>query len=79
VCTGADLREDQEAAVSHVERQVHEDFDTVLADELDHLVVGPAHDVAPDVDFLAEAPREVIGTNHIAIAKDLELPMIVLS
>ena len=59
--------------------QVHEDVDAVLADELGHLVVGPAQDVAPDVGMVLKAPGEGIGTDHVGVTKDLELTMIVLA
>ena len=40
--------EDQQAVAGHVQRQVHQDVDAVLADASGDLLVGQAHDVAPD-------------------------------
>ena len=62
-----------------MKRQVHEDVNAVLADELGHLVVAPAHDIAPDVGMALKPSGEGIGTDHVGVAKDLERTMIVLA
>ena len=70
--------EDQQAVVGRVQRQVHQDVDPVLADLLGHLLVGEADDVAPAIGVLLKLAGHRIGTEHLGIADDLELPAIVL-
>ena len=56
-----------------MQRQVHEDVDAVLADQLGDLLVGEAHDVPPDVGQDRNRCGDVVGAEHVGVAEDLEL------
>ena len=50
----------------------------IAAHQVGKLLVGEAHDVAPDVGMAAQPRGHRVGQEYLSIAEDLELPVIVV-
>ena len=70
-------RKDGETVAGHVQGQIHEDVDPVVADELRNFGFGSACDIAPDVGCLLESPGEGIRLGDGRIAEHFESRVVV--
>ena len=58
-------------------RQVNEDIDSILVDQVGGLGVGEPDERTPMVSVVLQASRDFIGPRHVGVAADLEVLMVV--